>query len=77
MTETVNGYCRAELIRGPAREGRPWKTVADVELAVLSWVHGTTTTGCTETSPTSHSAEFEEPSKLRNGPTRLVQLVHD
>ncbi|MBC8116884.1 MAG: IS3 family transposase, partial [Candidatus Saccharimonas sp.] len=25
--------------RGPAREGRPWKTVEDVELATLSWVH--------------------------------------
>jgi putative transposase len=39
LAETVNGYCKAELIRGPAREGRPWKTVEDVELATLSWVH--------------------------------------
>ena len=35
----MNGYYKAELIRGPAREGRPWKTVEDVELATLSWVH--------------------------------------
>ena len=35
----MNGYYKAELIRGPARDGRPWKTVDDVELATLSWVH--------------------------------------
>ena len=39
LAETVNGYYKAELIRGPAREGRPWKTVEDVELATLGWVH--------------------------------------
>src|SRR5215217_1122987 len=39
LAETVNGYYKAELIRGPAREGRPWKSVEDVELATLSWVH--------------------------------------
>jgi len=34
----VNGYYKAELIRGPARTS-PWKTVEDVELATLGWVH--------------------------------------
>ncbi len=38
LAETVNGYYKAELIYGPARTG-PWKTVEDVELATLSWVH--------------------------------------
>lgn len=38
LAETVNGYYKAELIRGPARSG-PWRTVEDVELATLSWVH--------------------------------------
>lgn len=38
LAETVNGYFKAELIYGPARSG-PWKTVEDVELATLSWVH--------------------------------------
>jgi putative transposase len=38
LAETVNGYYKAELIRGPARQG-PWKTVEDVELATLGWVH--------------------------------------
>ena len=38
LAETVNGYYKAELIRGPARTG-PWKTVEEVELATLGWVH--------------------------------------
>lgn len=40
LAETVNGYYKAELIRGPVRTHRgPWKTVEDVELATLGWVH--------------------------------------
>ena len=38
LAETVNGYYKSELIYGPARPG-PWKTIEDVELATLSWVH--------------------------------------
>lgn len=38
LAETINGYYKAELIRGPARSG-PWPTVEDVELATLGWVH--------------------------------------
>ena len=38
LAETVNGYYKTELIYGPARRG-PWKTVEDVELATLGWVH--------------------------------------
>ncbi len=38
LAETVNGYYKAELIRGPARTG-PWKTVEEIELATLGWVH--------------------------------------
>ncbi|MHA0289930.1 IS3 family transposase [Mycobacterium sp. C3-094] len=38
LAETVNGYYKAELIYGPARNG-PWKTVEDVELATLSWTY--------------------------------------
>jgi putative transposase len=38
LAETVNGYYKTELIRGPARSG-PWRTVEDVELATLGWVH--------------------------------------
>ncbi len=40
LAETVNGYYKAELIRGPIRDQRgPWKSVEDVELATLGWVH--------------------------------------
>lgn len=38
LAETVNGYYKTELIRGPARQG-PWKTIEEVELATLGWVH--------------------------------------
>jgi putative transposase len=38
LAETVNGYYKSELVYGPAHPG-PWKTVEDVELATLSWVH--------------------------------------
>lgn len=38
LAETVNGYYKAELIRGPGRH-KPWRTVEDVELATLGWVH--------------------------------------
>lgn len=38
LAETANGYYKAELVRGPARSG-PWKTIEDLELATLSWVH--------------------------------------
>jgi putative transposase len=37
LAETVNGLYKTELIRGP--DQGPWKTVADVELATLGWVH--------------------------------------
>lgn len=43
LAETVNGYYKSELIYGPARSG-PWKTVEDVELATLGWVHWHNTT---------------------------------
>ena len=38
LAETVNGYDKTELIRGPARTG-PWKTIEEVELATPGWVH--------------------------------------
>jgi transposase InsO family protein len=38
LAETVNGYYKTELVHGPARSG-PWKSVEDLELATLGWVH--------------------------------------
>ncbi len=43
LAETVNGYYKTELIRGPTRQG-PWKTIEEVELATLGWVHWHNTT---------------------------------
>src|SRR5207249_9866623 len=37
LAETVNGLYKTELIRGPGRG--PWKTIEEVELATLGWVH--------------------------------------
>jgi putative transposase len=37
LAETVNGLYKTELIRGPGQG--PWKTIEDVELATLGWVH--------------------------------------
>jgi putative transposase len=37
LAEAVNALYKTELIRGPAHG--PWRTVEDVELATLGWVH--------------------------------------
>jgi putative transposase len=37
LAETINGIYKTELIRHP--DQGPWKTVDQVELATLSWVH--------------------------------------
>ena len=37
LAEAVNGLYKTELIRGP--DQGPWRTIDDVELATLSWVH--------------------------------------
>lgn len=37
LAETINGLYKTELIYGP--DQGPWKTVEEVELATLGWVH--------------------------------------
>jgi putative transposase len=37
LAETVIGLYKTELIRGP--DQGPWRTIDDVELATLGWVH--------------------------------------
>ena len=37
LAEAVNALYKTELIRGP-QQG-PWRTIDDVELATLGWVH--------------------------------------
>ncbi len=38
LAEAVNNLYKTELIYGPQQHG-PWKTIVDVELATLGWVH--------------------------------------
>ena len=38
LVETVNGHYKVELVRGTDQPG-PWKTVDELELATLGWVH--------------------------------------
>jgi putative transposase len=61
LAETVNGLYKSELIRGPARAG-PWRTVEDVELATLSWVHWHNNqrlhSYCADTPPAEFEAAF-------------------
>ncbi len=59
LAETVNGLYKTELIRGPARR-RPWKTVDDVELATLGWVHWHNTTRLHSYLGDVPPTEFEE-----------------
>jgi putative transposase len=62
LAETVNGLYKTELIRGPAQAGRPWKTVDDVELATLGWVHWHNTerlhSHCGDVPPAEFEAAF-------------------
>ena len=37
LAESVNGLYKTELIYGP--DQGPWRSVEDVELATLAWVH--------------------------------------
>jgi transposase InsO family protein len=48
LAEAVNALYKAELIR---RRG-PWRSVDDVELATLKWVHWWTTSACTAPATT-------------------------
>jgi putative transposase len=60
LAETVNGYDRAELIRGPSQS--PWRTVDDVEITTLGWVHWHNTRRlhghCGDFPPTEFEAAF-------------------
>jgi putative transposase len=59
LAETVNGYYKAELIRGPARR-QPWTSIEDVELATLGWVHWHNTTRLHGYLADRPPAEFEQ-----------------
>ncbi|MCQ3814685.1 MAG: integrase core domain-containing protein, partial [Acidimicrobiia bacterium] len=37
LAEALNALYKTELIRGPGH--RPWRTIDDIELATLGWMH--------------------------------------
>jgi putative transposase len=57
LAETVVGLYKTELIRGPTHG--PWRTVDDVELATLGWVHWHNTTRLHSYLADVPPAEFE------------------
>ena len=57
LAESVNSAYKCELIRGP--DQGPWRTVEDVELATLSWVHWYNTERLHEYLDYVPPAEFE------------------
>lgn len=63
---TVNNYCGAELIYGPARSG---SVEEDVELATLSWVYWHNTSRRTTTSAISRRPSSKRRSTIHHGPT--------
>lgn len=67
MTETVNGYYKAELIYGPVRNG-PWKSVEDAELATLGWVHWHNTARLNgylnDVAPIEYETEFYDAQRI-------------
>ena len=56
--ESVNASYKCELIRGPGQG--PWRTVEDVELATLPWVHWYNTARLHEYLDYVPPAEFEQ-----------------
>jgi putative transposase len=73
LAETVNGFNKSELIYGPTQTG-PWKTIADVELATLGWVHWHNTSRLHGALDDLPPAEFEA-TWLGNFPTLSFQVV--
>ena len=70
LAETVNGLYKTELIR---RRG-PWRTVDDVELATLAWVHWFNTTRLHGALGDVPPAEFEAAHYPRLGTTAAVGI---
>ena len=70
LAETVNGLYKTELIRGP--DQGPWRSVDDVELATLGWVHWHNTQRLHSHLGDLPPAEFEEAYAGRQPDCALV-----
>jgi putative transposase len=64
---------KSELIRGPGQG--PWKTVEDVELATLSWVHLYNTERLHEFLGYVPPAEFEAAYAAKKADRELVGVI--
>jgi putative transposase len=71
LAETVNGYYKAELIRGPGQG--PWRAVEDVELATLGWVHWHNTERLHGYLADVPPAEFEAAYRVQHPDHELVE----
>lgn len=70
----MNGYYDTELVRGPDRPVL-WKTIEDLELAILGWVHRHSTEhlhGYLGDSPPAESKQAYYAGKTTN--TQLVEI---
>ena len=70
LAETVIGLYKTELIRGP--DQGPWRSVDDVELATLGWVHWHNTQRLHSHLGDTPPAEFEEAYSARQADHALV-----
>ena len=72
LAESVNNLYKAELIRGPGQG--PWRTVEDVELATLRWVHWYNTERLHEYLGYVPPAEFEAAYAAEQTDQQLVGI---
>ena len=70
LAETVIGLYKTELIRGPT--GGPWRSVDDVELATLAWVHWHSTQRLHSHLGDTPPTEFEEAYAAQRADHELV-----
>ena len=70
LAETVIGLYKTELIRGPT--AGPWRTVDDVELATLAWVHWHNTQRLHSHLGDIPPVEFEQAYSARQADHALV-----
>ena len=73
LAESVNALYKTELVRGPSRG--PWKTIDDLELATLSWVHWHNTERLHSYLDDVPPAEFEDAYDAISSGTPLVGIT--
>ena len=73
LAESVNALYRTELVRGPGRG--PWKTIDDLELGTLSWVHWHNTERLHSYLGDVPPAEFEAAYDAISSGTPLVGIT--